>query len=123
MLEETFQDSDLLFWISGCLDDSIFLCCIGSSLARQPARAKHKMHFISGALFVRKMIFFFLPDQREIQRREERSLESAIKKFKVKPFIVYLHSDVESKYPLIRAPEFLENLEQMFSVSKRSKRP
>jgi predicted AAA+ superfamily ATPase len=55
-------------------------------------------------------------------KREERSLESAIKKFKIKPQIVYLHSDVESKYPLIRAPEFIENLEQMFSVSTRRKR-
>jgi predicted AAA+ superfamily ATPase len=53
-------------------------------------------------------------------KREERSLESAVKKFKVKPLIVYLHSDVESKYPLIRAPEFLENLKQMYSTSKRS---
>ena len=55
-------------------------------------------------------------------KREERSLESAIKKFKAKPLIVYLHSDVESKYPLIRAPEFLENLGGMFSVPKRRKR-
>ena len=55
-------------------------------------------------------------------KREERSLESAIKKFNAKPLIVYLHSDVESKYPLVRAPEFLENLGQMFSVPKRRKR-
>lgn len=56
-------------------------------------------------------------------KREERALESAEKKFKAEPLIVYLHSDVESKYPLIRAPEFLENLGHMLSVSKRNKRP
>ena len=55
-------------------------------------------------------------------KREEKSLESVKKKFKAKPLIVYLHSDVESKYPLIRAHDFLENLNEMFSVSGRKKK-
>jgi len=55
-------------------------------------------------------------------KREERALESAEKKLKAEPLIVYLHSDVESKYPLIRVPEFLENLGKLLSVSERNKR-
>ena len=55
-------------------------------------------------------------------KREEKSLESAIKMLKAKPLIVYLHSDVESKYSSIRAPDFLDNLDEMFSVSGRKKK-
>ena len=45
-----------------------------------------------------------------IGRQDVHHLESAIKKFKTKALIVYLHSDVESKFPSIRATEFLEKL-------------
>jgi predicted AAA+ superfamily ATPase len=55
-------------------------------------------------------------------KREERSLESAIKKFKAKPMIIYLHSDVESKFPSVRAPDFLDDLEKIISVAKRYKK-
>jgi predicted AAA+ superfamily ATPase len=55
-------------------------------------------------------------------KREERSLESAEKKFKSKSMIVYLHSEVESKYPSIRAFDFIEDLEKIISVSKQKKK-
>jgi predicted AAA+ superfamily ATPase len=55
-------------------------------------------------------------------KREERSLESAIKKFKAKPMIVYLHSEVESKIPSVRATDFIEKLEEIISVTNRRKR-
>ncbi|UCE74529.1 MAG: ATP-binding protein [Methanomassiliicoccales archaeon] len=59
---------------------------------------------------------------RENLKREEKSLESAKKKLKAKPLIVYLHTDVEPKYPSLRAPDFLENLDDMFSGRKKKKR-
>ena len=55
-------------------------------------------------------------------KREEKSLDSVKRKFKAKPLIVYLHSDVEPKHPSIRAPDFLEGLEEMFSSSGRKKK-
>ena len=45
-------------------------------------------------------------------KREERSLESAKKQLKAKPLIIFLHSDVESKFPSLRATEFLANLDR-----------
>jgi predicted AAA+ superfamily ATPase len=54
-------------------------------------------------------------------KREERALESVKKKFKVKPRIVFLHNDVESMFPSIRAPDFIEGLEDMFSAPKKKK--
>jgi predicted AAA+ superfamily ATPase len=54
--------------------------------------------------------------------REERSLESARKKFKAKSMIVYLHSEVESKFPSVRATDFLEDIDRMISGSNRKKR-
>ncbi len=44
-------------------------------------------------------------------KREQRALESAVKKFQADPLIVCLYSDVESKYPIIKAPEFLDKLD------------
>ncbi len=46
-------------------------------------------------------------------KREERALESAINKFNTKPLIVYLYSEVESKYPTIRILDFIDNLEDI----------
>ena len=52
-------------------------------------------------------------------KRGEKSLESAKKKFKAKPMIVYLYSDVEPKYPSVRAIDFFENIEKIISVPTR----
>lgn len=45
--------------------------------------------------------------------REERALESIIKKFSVKPLIIYLYSEVESKYSTMRVIDFIEKLEKL----------
>ena len=50
--------------------------------------------------------------------REERSLESAIDKFKAKPLIIYMYSETESKYPSIRATEFIENIGKILSSNE-----
>ena len=45
--------------------------------------------------------------------REERALDSIVKKYKVKPLIIYLYSEVKSKYPTMRVINFIENLEKL----------
>jgi hypothetical protein len=47
----------------------------------------------------------------ESLKREEAALESAVEKLKASPLVVYLHSNVETKYPSIRATEFLDKLD------------
>lgn len=42
--------------------------------------------------------------------REERALESAIETFDAEPLIVSLYSEAKSKYPTMRATEFVENI-------------
>jgi predicted AAA+ superfamily ATPase len=41
--------------------------------------------------------------------REERSLQSAVEEFKAKPLIVYMYSEAKSKFPTMRATEFIGN--------------
>ncbi|MBA3045900.1 MAG: ATP-binding protein [Euryarchaeota archaeon] len=42
--------------------------------------------------------------------REEKALESAVDEFNAKPLIVSLYSEAKSKYPTMRATEFIENI-------------
>ncbi|MCD6462020.1 MAG: ATP-binding protein [Thermoplasmata archaeon] len=50
-------------------------------------------------------------------KREERSLESAVKELDASPLVVYLHAEEESRYPMMQATEFLENIETILSTS------
>lgn len=50
-------------------------------------------------------------------RREERALESAIEEFEAKPLIVYMYSETTSKYPSMRATEFIENIDGILSTN------
>lgn len=50
--------------------------------------------------------------------REERTLESAIDEFKAKPLIIYMYSETESKYPSMRATEFIENIDRILSANE-----
>lgn len=49
--------------------------------------------------------------------REERSLESALEEFKAKPLIIYMYSETKSKYPSMRATEFIENIDSILSTN------
>ena len=54
-------------------------------------------------------------------RREERALESIINKFSAKPLIVYLYSEIESKYPTMRVIDFIENLDEIILFPETTK--
>jgi uncharacterized protein len=52
-------------------------------------------------------------------KREESVLSSATAALKAKPMIVYMYSNVASKYPTISAVEFLKDLERSEALSKQ----
>ncbi len=49
-------------------------------------------------------------------QREEKALESAVDFLNAKPLIVYLYSHIETKYPSVKAIDFLEKIESILST-------
>ena len=48
--------------------------------------------------------------------REEKALESAVKELNAEPLIISLYSEVKSKYPTLRATEFIENINSFVNI-------